>query len=101
MFLVMAEYDYNLQSRSREMHEGDSMNEQWLLGILLQILNAVAHLVSSNVLHRDMKLDNVLIKREGNVERLVVHEYSSEYLVLPIFPLFRPSRRVYRNFCVV
>lgn len=71
MFLVMDEYDYNLQRRSREMREEGSMNERWLLQILFQIIKAVEHLVASHVLHRDLKLDNVLIKHEGITERLV------------------------------
>ena len=40
------------------------MDERFLLTVLLQLLKAIEHLVKHNILHRDLKLDNVLLKLE-------------------------------------
>ena len=69
LFLVMKEYDCNLQSHCRKLREGGLMDEKFLLTVLLQLFKALEHLVKYNILHRDLKLDNVLLKLEPNMTR--------------------------------
>ena len=69
LFLVMKEYDCNLQSHCRNMRQRGSLDEQFLLTVLLQLFKAIEHLVRHNILHRDLKLDNVLLKLEPNMTR--------------------------------
>ena len=66
LFLVMKEYDCNLQSHCRQLRQRNSMDEHFLLTVLLQLLKGIEHLVKHNVLHRDFKLDNILLKLEQN-----------------------------------
>ena len=69
LFLVMKEYDCNLQSHCRTLHKRGSFDERFLLTVLLQLFKAIEHLVKHNILHKDLKLDNVLLKLEPNVTR--------------------------------
>jgi hypothetical protein len=71
LFLVMKEYDCNLQSHCRRLHERGSSDERFLLTILLQLFKAIEHLVKHNIVHRDLKLDNVLLKLEQPVTKSV------------------------------
>ena len=64
----MKEYDCNLQSHCRQLRQS-SLDERFLLTVLLQLSKAIEHLVKYNSLHRDLKLDNVLLKLEQNVTR--------------------------------
>ena len=69
LFLVMKEYDCNLQSHCRNLRQRGSLDERFLLTVLLQLFKAIEHLVRHNILHRDLKLDNVLLKLEPNMTR--------------------------------
>ena len=69
LFLVMKEYDCNLQSHCRNLHQRGSLDDRFLLTVLLQLFKAIEHLVRHNILHRDLKLDNVLLKLEPNMTR--------------------------------
>ena len=75
LFLVMKEYDCNLQSHCRNLRQRGSLDERFLLTVLLQLFKAIEHLVRHNILHRDLKLDNVLLKLEPNMTRLVCWLY--------------------------
>jgi serine/threonine protein kinase len=69
LFLVMQDYDCSLQSHCKKLHLRGSMDERFVLVILLQLLKAIEHLAKHNILHRDLKMDNVLIKMEKTVTR--------------------------------
>ena len=69
LFLVMQDYDCSLQSHCRKLHLRGSVDERFVLTVLLQLLKAIEHLAKHNILHRDLKMDNVLIKLEKNVTR--------------------------------
>ena len=69
LFLVMKEFNCNLQSHCRNLRERGSLDERFLLTVLLQLFKAIEHLVKHNILHRDLKMDNVLLKLEPNMTR--------------------------------
>ena len=60
---------------SKLMHDSDAVREQylaedslaWNLGVLIQVANAIAFAHSQGILHRDIKPDNVMIGRFGEV----------------------------------
>jgi serine/threonine protein kinase len=79
MFLVMKEYDCNLQTHCRHLLEKGLLDERFLLSILLQLFKATEHLVQHNILHLDLKLDNVLVKVEQNVTRAVICDFGCSY----------------------
>jgi serine/threonine protein kinase len=83
LFLVMKEYDCNLQSHCRHLHERGSLDERFLLAILLQLFRAIEHLVKHNVVHRDLKLDNVLLRLDKLVTRAVVCDFGCSYEAFP------------------
>ena len=85
LFLVMKEYDCNLQSHCRNLRERGSLDERFLLTILLQLFKAINHLVKHNILHRDLKLDNVLLKLEPNMTRSS-HRFSILVIVTFVLP---------------
>jgi serine/threonine protein kinase len=79
LFLVMKEYDCNLQTHCRHLLEKGLLDERFLLSILLQLFKATEHLVQHNILHLDLKLDNVLVKVEQTVTRAVICDFGCSY----------------------
>ncbi|MBR3925725.1 MAG: ankyrin repeat domain-containing protein [Akkermansia sp.] len=44
----------------------DSITEEWLLAVLVKLLEALEYLHKQNLLHRDIKPDNILMTPEGS-----------------------------------
>lgn len=79
LFLLMKEYDCSLESHCKKLRESGSVDEHFLLLILLQLFKAIEHLAKHNILHRNLKLDNVLLKLEPNCTRAAISDFGCSY----------------------
>ena len=43
---------------------------------MLGLLQALAHLHQLGIMHRDIKLDNIMLKNEDDIESLVLIDYG-------------------------
>ena len=48
--------------------KGESLSEEIIAYILREILNGIAYLHSNNLLHRDIKGQNVMITQDGRIK---------------------------------
>ncbi|XP_062506700.1 serine/threonine-protein kinase PINK1, mitochondrial-like isoform X2 [Corticium candelabrum] len=81
LFLLMEQHECNLQTHCRLLRKNGLMTPRTLLLFLVQLLAGIEHLGKHNIVHRDLKLDNVLVSREGpgdNV-RLVICDFGCSY----------------------
>ncbi|KAF8764418.1 Cyclin-dependent kinase 11B like protein [Argiope bruennichi] len=63
IYIVMDFIEYDLKSVMRNMEQPFSIGE--VKTLMLQLLSAVAHLHSNWIIHRDLKLSNLLLSQNG------------------------------------
>ncbi|KAF9423446.1 hypothetical protein HW555_001255 [Spodoptera exigua] len=69
VFIVMEYVDYDLKSFLETMRvNGQMFSTEHVKCLLTQLLSAVQHLHDHQVLHRDLKTNNVLLSRDGVVK---------------------------------
>ncbi|XP_022697857.1 serine/threonine-protein kinase PINK1, mitochondrial-like [Varroa jacobsoni] len=75
MFLVMKRYHCSLRSYLRSgTIERSNRPEHVRLSLCAQLFEAVAHLVSHGIVHRDMKSDNILVELPGKTGKTAYTE---------------------------
>ncbi|CAD8140833.1 unnamed protein product [Paramecium octaurelia] len=52
------------------------LDEKEIRSIFKQLLKALKHLHSLNIIHRDLKLDNIMFKKKGDVKSLKLIDYG-------------------------
>ncbi len=55
-----------------ETHEGGFLKEREARNIFIQIVNAILYCHNRNIIHRDLKLENVLLKRKDDLQIKIV-----------------------------
>lgn len=58
-------------------HKGGHLNEAQATAVLLQILKAVEYLHDHGIVHRDLKLENILMTSLDDRARVVVADFES------------------------
>ncbi|KAG2203615.1 hypothetical protein INT47_011709 [Mucor saturninus] len=72
----------------QKMHqETTSVDEEKVKKVFLQVLNAVKWLHGHNIVHRDLKLENILIQKKDNDEILKITDFGLARVVDPESPL--------------
>jgi hypothetical protein len=80
LFVVMKKYDCNLQCHSQQLRKNDLMSEHILCAILVQVLKAISHLVKYDILHHNLKLNNVFVEElKTGVIRIVVGDFGCSF----------------------
>jgi len=73
MFLVMKRYSHTLRDF---LHESSSVSAYARIVLLTQLSEAVVHLSSQGVAHRDVKSDNILVDTTGPLPQLVLGDFG-------------------------
>ena len=83
--IVMEHYVMNLTELIDALLDVGGMTEPLIRAIIFQVANGLAELHSLGILHKDLKLDNILVAHDG---RLLITDYGlSEYnCVEPLKP---------------
>ena len=62
-------YDY-LYQKSKKLNERDALK------IIKQILEAIAYLHSINIVHRDIKPDNIMLSERDSIENIKLIDFG-------------------------
>lgn len=60
----------------KALKNGGPFPEAKVRKTMVQIMDAVVHLHSENIIHRDLKLDNVLLRSPGNFDSIIVADFG-------------------------
>lgn len=89
-------YGFILEFRRRRFLPDDYLT--MMVGIFNQFLMAIEFLHSNNVIHRDIKTDNVLLFKSGNITRACLSDYGfSQFLTKQEVGAFSVMAYLYRS----